>query len=307
MSHFLAPVFGPGFFDSTTVHTALIVGTLVALVAATVGVFTVMRGQSFAGEALGDIGTTGGSGAFLAGVGPLWGIVAIDVVAAAVMELIGIQRPRGRDLATGIVLGAALGLAALFLYLDATYRNTTGATVTILFGSIFTIAGSTTPVIIVLSATALAIVAALYRPLLLSSVSTDLAAARGISVRLVGALYLLALAISVALASMTIGTILSTALLVGPAATALRLTRRPGAAMLAAAGIGIGATWLGIVLAYDSYDWPPVGHGWPVSFFVVTIVFVLYLLSGLPELWRTRRRRRVDRAIAGEPQLAGDG
>ncbi len=41
-----------------------------------VGVFTVMRGQSFAGEALGDIGTTGGSGAFLLGVGPLWGFVA---------------------------------------------------------------------------------------------------------------------------------------------------------------------------------------------------------------------------------------
>jgi zinc/manganese transport system permease protein len=307
MSHFLTPVFEPGFFESTTVHVAALVGAAVALVAAAVGLFTVMRGQSFAGEALGDIGTTGGSGAFLIGVGPLWGFVAISIVAAAAMEMIGIQRPRGRDLATGIVLGAALGLAALFLYLDATYRNTTGATVTILFGSIFTIAGSTTPVIIVLSATALAIVAALYRPLLLSSVSTDLAAARGISVRLVGALYLLALAISVALASMTIGTILSTALLVGPAATALRLTRRPGAAMLAAAGIGIGATWLGIVLAYDSYDWPPVGHGWPVSFFVVTIVFVLYLLSGLPELWRTRRRRRVDRAIAGEPQLAGDG
>ena len=307
MSHFLTPVFAPGFFESTAVHVAALVGAAVALVAAAVGLFTVMRGQSFAGEALGDIGTTGGSGAFLIGVGPLWGFVAISIVAAAAMEMIGIQRPRGRDLATGIVLGAALGLAALFLYLDATYRNTTGATVTILFGSIFTIAGSTTPVIIVLSATALAIVAALYRPLLLSSVSTDLAAARGISVRLVGALYLLALAISVALASMTIGTILSTALLVGPAATALRLTRRPGAAMLAAAGIGIGATWLGIVLAYDSYDWPPVGHGWPVSFFVVTIVFVLYLLSGLPELWRTRRRRRVDRAIAGEPQLAGDG
>ena len=53
--------------------------------------------------------------------------------------------------------------------------------------------------------------------------------------------------------------------------------------MLAAAGIGIGAMWLGIVLAYDSYEWPPAGHGWPVSFFVVSIVFVLYLLSGLPE------------------------
>ena len=305
MSRFLAPVFAPGFFDSTTVGVAVLVGTVVALVAGTVGVFTVMRGQSFAGEALGDIGTTGGSAAFLIGVGPLGGFVAISVVAAAAMEVIGIQRPRGRDLATGIVLGAALGVAALFLYLDTTYRSTTGATATILFGSLFAVAGSTVPVIVLLSAMVLAIVAALYRPLLLSSVSAELATARGIPVRAVGALYLLALAISVALAAMTIGTILSTALLVGPAATALRLTRRPATAMLAAGLIGIGGTWLGIVLAYDSYDWPPVGHGWPVSFFVVTIVFVLYLLAGVPELWRTRKRRAAS-GIIGEPPAAAD-
>ena len=53
--------------------------------------------------------------------------------------------------------------------------------------------------------------------------------------------------------------------------------------MLTAAGIGIGAMWLGIVLAYDSYEWPPPGIGWPVSFFVVTLVFIAYLFSGLPE------------------------
>lgn len=303
MSRFLVPVFAPGFFDSSTVGRAVLVGAVVALVAGTVGVFTVIRGQSFAGEALGDIGTTGGSGAFLVGVGPLWGLVAISVVAAAAMELIGIQRPRGRDLATGIVLGAALGLAALFLYLDATYHNTTGATVTILFGSMFAIAGSTVPVIILLGAIALAILAALYRPLLLSSVSPELAAARGIPVRAVGALYLLALALAVALAALTIGTILSTALLVGPAAAALRLTRRPGRAMLAAGLIGIGATWLGIVLAYDSYHWPPVGHGWPVSFFVVTLVLLLYLLAGVPQLWRARTRGE-EGAMIGSPLAA---
>jgi zinc/manganese transport system permease protein len=263
-----------------------------------------MRGQSFAGEALGDIGTTGGSGAFLIGVGPLWGFVAISVVAAAAMEMIGVQRARGRDLATGIVLSAALGLAALFLNLDATYHDTTGATVTILFGSMFAIASSTVPVMVLLSLIVLAIVAVLYRPLLLSSVSGELAAARGIPVRLVGALYLLALALSVALAAMTIGTILSTALLIGPAATALRLTKRPGAAMLVAGLIGVGATWLGIVLAYDSYDWPPIHRGWPVSFFVVTIIFGLYLLAGVPELWRTRRRRPAAH-LSGETLTAG--
>jgi zinc/manganese transport system permease protein len=283
VSHFLTPVFAPGFFQSEAVHIALGVGTLVAIVTGTVGVFTVMRGQSFAGEAFGDIGTTGGSGAFLVGVGPLWGFVVGNLLAAAAMETIGIQRTRGRDLAAGIVLGASIGLAALFLYLATTEQSTTGATVTILFGSAFAIAGSTVPLILLLSLLVLGLILLLYRPLLLATVSPEMAAARGIPVRAIGILYLLALALAAALAAITIGSILGTALLVGPAASALRLAKRPLMTMLTAAGIGIGAMWLGIVLAYDSYEWPPAGHGWPISFFVVTIIFVLYLLSGLPE------------------------
>ncbi len=290
MSHFLTPVFAPGFFQSEAVHIALGVGALVAIVTGTVGVFTVMRGQSFAGEAFGDIGTTGGSGAFLVGVGPLWGFVVGNLLAAAAMETIGIQRTRGRDLATGIVLGASIGLAALFLYLATTEQNTTGATVTILFGSAFAIASSTVPLILLLSLLVLGLILLLHRPLLLATVSPEMAAARGIRVRLVGILYLVALALAAALAAITIGSILGTALLVGPAAAALRLTKRPLIAMLTAAGIGISAIWLGIVLAYDSYEWPPSGHGWPVSFFVVTIVFMLYLFSGLPERRRQRNR-----------------
>ena len=292
MSHFLAPVFAPGFFQSEAVHIALGVGALAAIVTGVVGVFTVMRGQAFAGEAFGDIGTTGGSGAFLVGVGPLWGFVVGNLLAAAAMETVGIQRTRGQDLATGIVLGASIGLAALFLYLTTTEQSTTGATVTILFGSAFAIAASTVPLTLLLSLVVLGLILTLYRPLLLSTVSPEMAAARGIHVRLVGVLYLLALALAAALAAITIGSILGTALLVGPAASALRLTKRPPMAMLTAAGIGIGAMWLGIVLAYDSYEWPPTGHGWPISFFVVSIVLVLYLLSGLPA--RRHRRRSED-------------
>ncbi len=305
MSHFLAPVFSPGFFQSEAVHIALAVGTIVAIVTGTVGVFTVMRGQSFAGEAFGDIGTTGGSGAFLVGVGPLWGFVLGNLLAAAAMETIGIQRTRGRDLATGIVLGASIGLAALFLYLTTTEESTTGATVTILFGSAFTIAGSTVPLVVLLSAVVLGLMLTLYRPLLLATVSPEMAAARGIRVRLVGALYLLALALAAALAAITIGSILGTALLVGPAASALRLTRRPMMAMLAAAGIGIGAMWLGIVFAYDSYEWPPTGHGWPISFFVVTLVFVFYLLSGLPARRDRNRSNDPRRAAPTLPSASG--
>jgi zinc/manganese transport system permease protein len=281
-------VFAPGFWDNEAVHVALAVGTAVAIVAGVVGVFTVMRGQSFAGESLGDIGTTGGSAAALVGAGPLGGFVAVDVLAAAAMELVGVQRVRGRDLATGIVLGAAIGLAALFLYLDSTQGSGNGSTVTILFGSIFAISSSTIPAVVALAALAVAMIFVLYRPLLLATVSPEMAAARGIPVRLVGALYLLALALATALAAITIGTILSTALLIGPAAAALRLTRRPLRAMLTATAIGVGAVWVGIVLAYDSYHWPPHEHGWPVSFFVVALVFLGYLASGAIH-WRRER------------------
>ena len=112
-------LFASGFFESDAVHIACGVGALVAVVCGVVGVFTVMRGQPFAGHAFSDTGATGGSGTFLLGVGPLWGFVVIDLLAATAMEMIGIQRARGRDLATGIVLIAGIGLAALFLYLDS--------------------------------------------------------------------------------------------------------------------------------------------------------------------------------------------
>lgn len=275
-------VFEPGFFSSAPVHVALGLGGLTAVVSALVGVFTVIRGQSFGGHALTDVSTAGGSGALLVGMTPLAGFVAGGLLGAGTMEVMGVHRARGRDLATGIVLGAATGLAALFLYLDTTSGATTGATQQILFGSIFVIDSSTIPYVVIFGALSLALLAFVYRPLLLSSVNADMARSRGVPVRLVGMLYMMALALAVGLSSLAIGTILSTALLVGPPATALRLTRRVGHALAVASLIGVGATWTGILLAYDSYYWGAGGNGWPVSFFIVSAVFALYLISGLP-------------------------
>jgi zinc/manganese transport system permease protein len=291
VSGILGTIFAPGFFASSPVHTALVIGGLVAVVSGVVGTFAVARGQSYAGHALADLSVTGGSGSFLLGISPLWGFAGTGMAAAGVMDMIGVRRPRGRDLATGIVRGAGLGLAALFLYWDTTSTSTTGATITILFGSMFTISGSVIPAVLLLSALALGIIGLSYRQLLLSSVSSDLAAVRGARVRLIGLACLLAIALAVALSALSIGTILSTALLVGPAATALRLTNRPGLAMCWAALIGLAATWLGILLAYDSFTWPPQRSGWPVSFFVVALVFVFYLLAQLVTQRPGRRRR----------------
>ncbi len=289
MGGFWSHVVEPGFFQSQTVQVALLVGGVVAAISAVVGVLTVLRGQSFAGHALGDISATGGSGAFLLSINPLFGFLGMGLAAAGCMEAIGVRRVRGRDVATGIVLGAALGVAALFLYFDTTFHSTSGAAITVLFGSLFVVSSSTVPAIIACASGALVVVLVLYRPLLLSSVGDDVAAARGVPVRVIGGLFILTMAVTVALSAITIGAILSTALLIGPAATALRMTRRPVTATATAVAIGVAATWVGCLLAYDSFYWPPVNHGWPVSFCIVALVFVFYLAVDLVRSFRLRR------------------
>jgi zinc/manganese transport system permease protein len=285
----------PGFFASDPVRTALLIGAVVAITSGVIGVFTVIRGQSFAGHALSDVATTGGAGAFLAGINQFWGFLTVGAVAALLMEGIGVQRRRGRDVATGVVLGGGLGLAALFLYLGTLQTSTTGASFTILFGSIFVVSPDTVPAVVASGIVALAAAAVLARMLLLTALSTDIARARNVNVRLVGIVYLIALAVDVSLSSVAIGAVLSTALLIGPAATALRVAKSPVRAMIAAAVAGLAATWIGVLLAYDSYYWPPHGHGWPVSFFVVTLVLVGYVLT-----YARKPKRRAPRSLHEE-------
>jgi zinc/manganese transport system permease protein len=286
-------LFEPGFFASAPVRTALVIGAVTAVVSAVVGVFVVVRSQSFAGHALTDVATTGGSVAYFYGLSPLLGFIGGGVLGAGAMNLIGVERERRRDLATGIVLGTALGLAALFLYLDTTNGATTGATQQLLFGSIFTVDPSTVPLVIVLSALALGIVAMINRPLLISSLSAELTRARGINLRAVAVLFMIAMAVSVGLSSIAVGSILSTALLIGPAAASVRLTKSLRASLVVASALGVAATWLGILFAYDSFYWISSNQGLPVSFFIVSLIFIVYLISGIPFGRRGRRRPEV--------------
>ena len=259
--------------------TALLIGGIAAVTSGIIGVFSVLRTQSFAGHSLADIATTGGSGAFLAGVNQFWGFLVAGLAASAAMEAIGVQRRRGRDVATGVVLGGGLGFAALFLYLGTQHTSTTGASFSLLFGSIFVVGPDTVPGVIAAGVVTLAVVALLGRRLLLTAISSDLARARGVNVR-AGRHRLPDGAGRHRLA-------------VGRRdrrGAVHRAARRPGRdrpahhqipgwAMVVSAATGLAATWIGIVLAYESSNWPPYGHGWPVSFFVVVLVLIGYLLS----------------------------
>lgn len=287
----LGPLIEPGFFSNSPVDTALVVGSIAAVVSAVVGTFTVIRGQSFAGHSLADIGAAGGAAAYLVNVNPLWGFTAMNLIAAGAMELLGIRRPRGRDVATGIVLAACLGLSALLLYWDTTWTSHNNATFSVLFGDIFELAPGLVPWVTGLGLLALALTAVFYRPLLLCSLDPDLASARGVPVRLVGAAFLIVLALAVSLSAITVGAILSTALLIGPSATALRVAKTTWAALVGSIGVGLVTVWLAILLAYDAPVW--TSRNWPVSFFVVAITFLTYVIVDNVVALRSKGKTRA--------------
>jgi zinc/manganese transport system permease protein len=270
-------LFSPDMFGNDQVTSALLAGAVVAAVCAVLGYFVVLRGLSFIGHAVTDIGFTGGTGAALLGLNALLGLAAFCVAAALGVGALG-DSARERDVATGVILSLSLGLGALFLYVNTRFVSTP---FTLLFGSIFEVDPGTTRVMVVVGLVCLAALVALYRPLLFSSLAPETAAARGVPIRLVSALFLVCMAIAVAEAAQVVGVLLSTALLIGPPATAGYLVARPGPGIALAAVLCVLETWLGIDLAYVSYNWPPGGKGWPVSFFITALTLCCYLVARL--------------------------
>jgi zinc/manganese transport system permease protein len=263
-----------GFFASPNVEAALLAGAVVAALSAAIGYFVVLRGLSFAGHAVTDIGLTGGAGALLAGLDPLWGLMTFSVGAAASVGVLG-ARARERDQATGLVLAFALGVGALFLHLQTRYANAQGA---LLFGSVFDTDPALLRVVALVGAPALGALALLYRPLLFASVAPEVARTAGVAVRQVGFAFLIVMAVAVAETAQVVGVLIATALLVGPAASAMALVREPLRAIGLAMLLGIAECWLSIGLAYASFGWGG-SHSWPVSFFVAVLALAVFLAA----------------------------
>lgn len=260
----LSHLIDPAMFAQPFMQNALLVGTIAALLAGVVGVFVVLRGVSFAAHSLAQMGFAGAAGAVLIGADPLWGLVVFAVGGAVGLGLLGTQA-HGRDTSTALILVAALGTGALFLALNTSYAT---AAFSLLFGAIVGVSRAQVWQTGLLALGCLLALAALYRPLLLASVAPELAAARGVPLRLVSVLFLIVVGVAAAITVPTVGTLLIFSLIVGPAGAAVHLTQRPGAVLLLSVGFGLVATWLGIALAYDT--------GWPVGFFISAIVALLY-------------------------------
>ncbi|MGH2506959.1 MAG: metal ABC transporter permease, partial [Ktedonobacteraceae bacterium] len=125
-------------FQYEFVQNAYLAGTIVAISAALMGYFVVLRAQSFAGEAMSDIGLAGAAGAAILGIGSLLGMFGLTILAALGMGALG-ERLRGRDVEIGMVLSFALGLGVLFLTIYSQSGSNAATGVNVLFGSILSV------------------------------------------------------------------------------------------------------------------------------------------------------------------------
>ena len=261
-------------------------GTIIAVVAGAIGYFVVLRGSAFAAHALSHIGFAGATGAVVLGFNPIFGLLAFTLGAGVAIGALG-TRLRGRDVTIGIVLAWTLGLGVLFISL---YRGYATEAYAILFGEILGISTSDVAVTLVAGAITLVAVVAIYRPLLFSSVDEDLAAAKGVPVTVLAVAFMAVLAVAVTEAVQVVGVLLIFALVVTPAAIAVRFTSRPAIAIAAGVGLALAFTWLGLAIAFYSPH--------PVSFFITSLAFATYVAVRIAEPLSTRMRSTTANATA---------
>ena len=246
-----------------------IVASIVAAVAGIIGFFVVIRGSSFAAHAL-PLGTfPGAAAASLLGINPLFGLIVFAGLGVIGISWLG---RRGRhEVATALCLVTLLGLGALFLSMTSEYSQ---AVYALLFGEVLGVSNTDLAPVAVISGFSIAVTAVLFRPLLLSSVSPDLAKARGISNRAMEFAFMSILALATAMALPVVGALLVFSLMIGPAAAARSLTDRPILAICVSVGVSLVTAWTSIALSYIS--------NWPVGFFVGMLGAACY---GLGRVW----------------------
>jgi len=273
---------------------ALLAGGVTAITAGLVGYFVMLRGLAFASDALGDFAFPAALGALLLGVDLRLGLIGITVLVAAGIGLLG-ERVRGRDVAVGTVYAWVLGLGALFLSLySATRRGRNGsAGVSILFGSVLGLNRGQAIVAALVGGVVIVALLAMVRPLLLASLLPEVAAARGVPVRVLNVAFLVLVAVTVAEAVPTVGSLLVFALLVTPAAVAQRLTAYPGAGIVLSAALALGFVWGGLFIGFYT--------PYPVSFLITTLAFATYIASFIHRL--THDRRGIRTVTGGLPNV----
>lgn len=237
-------------FQYAFMQRGLLAASMVGVVCAVVGVFVVLRGMAFFGDALAHAVLPGVAVAYLAGgaQGPLfWGALAAAVLTALGIGAVTQGGKVREDTAIGVVFA---GVFALGIALISTIRSYSVDLAHILFGNILAVTPNDLWLTAGFGLGVLLTLAAFYKELVVISFDPTHAAALRLPIAPLRYLLLVLIAVTVVVALQTVGAGLMTAMLITPAATAYLLTRRLNRMLLIAAAIG---AFSGLVGLYASY------------------------------------------------------
>ncbi len=246
---------------------ALEAGTIVAVLAAVVGWYVVLRRQAFASHTLSVMAFPGASGAALAGLPVALGYYLACVLAALAIGRSPSRGRSGESAAIGTI--QTVGLAAGFLFLSLN-SALLAAPDSLLFGTFLGITDAQVLILLGVAIACLAGLATLARPLLFASVDAEVARASGVPVAVLDAAFLLILGLAIAATSQLTGALLVFALLVTPAASAQLITARPLAGLGISVGLALAIVWVGLAVAYFTI--------YPIGFYITTLAFAIYLV-----------------------------
>jgi len=259
------------------VQNSLIAGLLLGIMGGLIGVFVMTRDMSFAVHGISELSFAGAAIALLVGLNVALGATLGSIVAAIIIAIMGTRaKDRNSIIAVLMPFGLGIGILALALY-EGRAANKFG----LLTGQIIAVDD---PQVYWLIATSLIVVIALlviWRPLSFASLDPEVAEARGVPTKALGIIFMLLLALSVAASVQIVGALLVMTLLVTPAAAALRLTSSPLLVPILSMVFAVVAVVGGILLA--------LGGGLPISPYVTTLSFAIYLVARVVEKLRSRQ------------------
>ena len=250
----------------TLVQNSVWAGAVLGIVGGLIGVFVIQRDMSFAVHGISELSFAGAAAALLIGVDVVTGSLVGSLAAAVLIGWLG-ARARDRNSIIGVLMPFGLGLGILFLSL---YSGRSANRFSLLTGQIVSVRTNELGALIVISVLVLLALLFLWRPLRFDSLDPQAAAARGVPVRGLSLVFMVLLGLMVAVAVHIIGALLVMALLVTPAAAAMRISSGPLAVPLLAAGFGFVSAVGGILLA--------IAGTLPVSPYITTISFLIYLV-----------------------------
>jgi zinc/manganese transport system permease protein len=267
---------------------ALEAAGVVAVMAAVVGWFMVLRRETFAGHTLSMMSFPGAAAAALAGLPLAFGYFAFcgagALMIAGTVQGPGAAREAQRSAVIGAVGAGSLALGYLLLGL---YGGVLESLESLLFGSILGVTRGEVLMLVLVAAGVLAFLALAGRPLFFASVDGPLARASRVPVRALAVAFLLVLGLAVAATAQLTGVLLVFALLVAPAGVARELSTRIGVSLALSVLVGLLIAWLGLGLSYFT-EYPP-------GFFATTIAIVLFALARAARSGALRARSRAPR------------